>query len=93
MRSDVPLGAFLSGGMDSSIVVALMQQLSTSRVKTFSVGFPLAQYDETDYARRVAEHLGTDHHEFRVVPDCVNVLPQLVWNFDEPFGDSSGETN
>ena len=89
MHSDVPLGAFLSGGMDSSIVVALMQQLSTSRVKTFSVGFPLAQYDETDYARRVAEHLGTDHHEFRVVPDCVDVLPQLVWNFDEPFGDSS----
>ncbi len=89
MRSDVPLGAFLSGGMDSSIIVALMQQLNSSPVKTFSVGFPVAQYDETDYARRVAEHLGTEHHEFQMVPDCVDVLPKLVWNFDEPFGDSS----
>jgi len=89
MRSDVPLGAFLSGGMDSSIIAALMQEISPSPIKTFSVGFPVAQYDETDYARQVAQHLQTDHQEYQVVPDCVDVLPKLVWNFDEPFADSS----
>jgi asparagine synthase (glutamine-hydrolysing) len=89
MRSDVPLGAFLSGGVDSSIIVALMQQFSTAPVKTFAVGFPQVEYDESGYARRVAEHLGTEHHELRVEPKCLELLPNLIWHYDEPFGDSS----
>ena len=89
MQSDVPVGAFLSGGMDSSIIAALMQQKASTPIKTFSVGFPVPEYDETRYARQVANHLGTEHHEFQVTSDCVKVLPQLVWHFDEPFADSS----
>jgi asparagine synthase (glutamine-hydrolysing) len=89
MHSDVPLGAFLSGGVDSSVIVALMQQYASRPVRTFTVGFPQPEYDETGYARRVAEHLGTEHHELRVEPDGVEVLPKLMWHFDEPFGDSS----
>jgi asparagine synthase (glutamine-hydrolysing) len=89
MQSDVPLGAFLSGGADSSTIVALMQQHAEHPVKTFTVGFPQAEYDESAYALRVARHLGTEHHELRVEPGSVDVLDQLVWNFDEPFGDSS----
>ena len=89
MQSDVPLGAFLSGGVDSSLIVALMQKVSSDATRTFSIGFPVREYDETDYARRVADHLGTDHHEFQVTPDAVAVLPKLVWHFDEPFADSS----
>lgn len=89
MRSDVPLGAFLSGGIDSSLVTALMQQQSSEPIKTFSIGFPVAEYDERGFARRVAEHLGTEHHEFEVTPDGVGILPKLVWHFDEPFADSS----
>ena len=89
MRSDVPLGAFLSGGMDSSIVVALMQSIRNSSIRTFSIGFPVPEYNETVYATEVAQQLGTEHHEYQVVPDCVAILPKLIWNFDEPFADSS----
>jgi asparagine synthase (glutamine-hydrolysing) len=89
MMSDVPLGAFLSGGVDSSVIVALMQQQASMSVKTFTVGFPVREYDETAFARRVAAHLGTEHHELRVEPDIVDLLPKLAWHFDEPFGDSS----
>lgn len=89
MRSDVPLGAFLSGGIDSSLVVALMQRASAEKVKTFTIGFPVAEYDETKYARQVAEHLGTEHHEFQVTPDALEILPKLAWHYDEPMSDSS----
>jgi len=89
MISDVPLGAFLSGGIDSTVTVGLMQRHSTEPVKTFSIGFDEASYDETHYARLAAEHFGTDHHEFTVKPDCMAILPELVWHYDEPFADSS----
>jgi asparagine synthase (glutamine-hydrolysing) len=89
LMSDVPLGAFLSGGVDSSIVVALMSQMMSQPVKTFSIGFEDEDFNELPYARMVAKHFQTDHHEFFVKSDLVNVLPQLVWAFDEPFGDSS----
>lgn len=89
LRSDVPLGAFLSGGIDSSLIVALMQQQSGERIKTFTIGFPIPEYDESAYAERVARHLGTDHQTMRVDPDAVKILPQLAYHYDEPFGDSS----
>lgn len=88
--ADVPVGAFLSGGIDSSIVVALMTQLSTTRrVKTFCAGFDEREFSELRYSRRVAEALGTDHHEFVVRPDVAAVLPLLIERYGEPFGDSS----
>ncbi len=89
LQSDVPLGAFLSGGVDSSLIVAIAQQKASQRLKTFSIGFPVKEYDETGYARQVAEHLGTDHHEFQVTPNAVEILPKLAWHYDEPFSDSS----
>jgi asparagine synthase (glutamine-hydrolysing) len=89
LMSDVPLGAFLSGGIDSSAVVALMCQQSTSRVKTFSIGFGERDFSEIAHARRVAERFGTDHHEFIVRPDAIEVLPQLVRHYGEPYADSS----
>jgi asparagine synthase (glutamine-hydrolysing) len=87
--SDVPIGAFLSGGVDSSSVVALMAALGTGRVRTFSIGFEDADFDELEHARRVAQRYGTDHFELVVKPDALQVLPQLAWQLDEPFADSS----
>ena len=87
--SDVPLGAFLSGGIDSSLVVALMSEVSGSRVKTFSIGFDEPQYDELVYARQVAERYDTEHYEDVVTPDGIAILDTLVSHFDEPFGDAS----
>jgi asparagine synthase (glutamine-hydrolysing) len=87
--SDVPLGAFLSGGLDSSSVVACMAQASAGRVKTFSIGFDEADFDELAYARQVASRYGTDHVEMIVKPDVMSVLPRLSWQFDEPFADAS----
>jgi asparagine synthase (glutamine-hydrolysing) len=87
--SDVPLGAFLSGGVDSSAVVGLMSRLTTEPVKTFSIGFDDADYDELDHARLVARTFGTDHKELVLEPDAVGILDDLVWHLDEPFGDSS----
>ena len=89
MVSDVPLGAFLSGGVDSSAVVGLMAEASGRPVKTFSIGFDEPQYDELVHARRVAEHFRTDHHEFVVRPDGLDILDPLIAHFDEPFADSS----
>src|SRR5438034_1763310 len=87
--SDVPLGAFLSGGVDSSLVVGLMARTSGARVKTFSIGFDEPAFDELEHARRVATHFGTDHHEFVVKPDAISILDRLVAHFEEPFADSS----
>jgi asparagine synthase (glutamine-hydrolysing) len=87
--SDVPLGAFLSGGIDSSLVVALMAEASDRPVKTFSIGFDEPEFDELDAARTVARHFRTEHHEFVVRPDALAIVDRLVHHFDEPFGDSS----
>jgi asparagine synthase (glutamine-hydrolysing) len=88
MRSDVPLGAFLSGGIDSSTVVSVMSKLSEIPVKTVSIGFDEG-LSETKHSRQVAEFLGTDHREHIVTPDAKTILPSLVWSFDEPFADHS----
>jgi len=87
--SDVPIGAFLSGGVDSSAIVATMAGLSRNRVKTFSIGFAEAGYDELEYARQVAHAFGTDHHELILNPNVVDIVEDLTWYLDEPFGDTS----
>jgi asparagine synthase (glutamine-hydrolysing) len=89
MYSDVPLGAFLSGGLDSTTVVAAMASVSERPVETFSIGFDVGAFDETGFAEIAARHFGTKHHVLRCNPDAVEVLPTLVHHYDEPFADSS----
>ena len=83
------MGALLSGGLDSSAVVALIRRVTSGPIRTFSIGFDRPDYDETRYAREVAQHLGTEHHELVVKPDAVSGVPRLVWHYNEPFADSS----
>jgi asparagine synthase (glutamine-hydrolysing) len=89
MISDVPIGAFLSGGIDSSSIVALMAALGSGPVKTFSIGFEESAYDETAYARTIARRFGTEHHEFVVRPEGQEILDRMVWHYDEPFADAA----
>ena len=87
--SDVPLGAFLSGGIDSASVVAAMAAMSDRPIKTFTIGFDEPAFDERRHARQLSERYGTDHNEFVVRPDAADLLPRLVWHYGEPFADSS----
>ena len=89
MISDVPLGALLSGGIDSSAIVGFMAKHSSQPVKTFSIGFEDQTYNELEYARTVSKHFNTDHYEFIIKPDAVDLVEHLVKNLDEPFGDFS----
>ena len=90
MVSDVPLGAFLSGGIDSSLVVAMMQEQSLQPVRTFTLGFDSSTHDEAEYAKNIARHLGTQHTEHYVTPEeALEVVPGLPFFYDEPFADSS----
>ncbi|MFH1231905.1 MAG: asparagine synthase (glutamine-hydrolyzing) [Planctomycetota bacterium] len=89
MVSDVPLGALLSGGIDSSAVVGFMAKHSAKPVKTFSIGFSESDYSELKYAKLVADHFKTEHHEFIVTPKVIEILPKLVWHYSEPYADSS----
>ncbi|HSK70469.1 MAG TPA: asparagine synthase (glutamine-hydrolyzing) [Pyrinomonadaceae bacterium] len=87
--SEVPLGAFLSGGVDSSSIVGFMSQILETPVKTFSIGFNEDSFNELKFARVAAKHFGTEHHEFIVTPDLVEIVDDLIWHFDEPFADPS----
>ena len=87
--ADVPLGVFLSGGLDSSTIVAIMREVSSDPIKTFSIGFESQSFNELPYARLVARHFETEHHELVVRPDAIDLVPKLVHFFDEPFADSS----
>lgn len=87
--SDVPLGAFLSGGIDSSTVVAMMARQMDRPVKTFSIGFTESSFDELHYARITARHFNTEHHEFIVTPDVCKIVEEIIWHHDEPFADVS----
>jgi asparagine synthase (glutamine-hydrolysing) len=87
--SDVPVGAFLSGGLDSSAVVAMMAKPAAGRLKTFSIGFAESGFDELQYARQVASQFGTDHYDLVLRPDVVKIVEDLTWYLDEPFGDTS----
>ncbi len=89
MMSEVPLGAFLSGGVDSSAVVGMMAGLSSGPVKTSSIAFSVAAYDESEYARLIAKRFQTDHHEYAVTPEAIPIVEKLAWHYDEPFADSS----
>lgn len=89
MQSEVPLGAFLSGGVDSSLIAALMQQKSSEPIQTFSIGFREAEYDETRFAKSVSKHLGTKHESYIVQPDAVSIFPEFIEQYDQPFADSS----
>lgn len=89
MIADVPIGAFLSGGVDSSAVVAMMARHSSKPVETFSVGFREEDFSELRYAGLVSERFGTNHHEFMIEPDALKILPKLAWHLDEPFADAS----
>ncbi len=89
MISDVPVGAFLSGGVDSSAVVAMMARHSSHPVKTFCIGFDEAEYDERQFAKMVADRYATDHHAMTVRPDAISVLPRIIWHYGEPFADPS----
>lgn len=89
LQSDVPLGVFLSGGVDSSLVTAIAARQTTARIQTFSMSFGEAQFDESPFAAAVAKRIGTDHHVFRGTPSLLDALPDMVRHFGEPFGDSS----
>jgi len=89
LESEVPLGAFLSGGVDSSTIAALASQVLVKPLRTFSIGFESAKFDESRYARLVAQRFGTDHHELRLESTGPEVIEDLVWHYDQPFGDSS----
>lgn len=93
--SDVPLGVFLSGGMDSGAIVGLMSRVSGQRVKTFSIGYgpEASSYNELAYSRILADHFKTEHYEYILKPDVVELLPRIVWHMDEPFADSSAIPN
>nr|WP_276279667.1 asparagine synthase (glutamine-hydrolyzing) [Halorussus sp. DT72] len=89
MRSDVPVGVFLSGGIDSSVVAALMDDVADDPIGTYSIGFDKEAYDELEFAREVADAYGTDHHEYEVTPDSMDVLPEIIDQYEMPFGDPS----
>lgn len=90
MVSDVPVGVFLSGGFDSSVVTAILQKNNTQKIKTFTIGFDVKKWDEAPYAKQIAEYLGTDHHEYYcTTKEAQDILPMLPEIYDEPFGDNS----